>query len=309
MVAAVATLCLYGGSLPFTKNVTTTIDPFTLLGWRFFVAFVTLLVLMLVRVIRVRPTRATLRPLLLLAVFQPVIYYVCETYGVRRTTASESALILAVVPVAMMLAAMVFLRRRPTRWQVAGISVTLVGVTITVVAGGLTAAFNLIGYVLVLAAVISYALYAVFADRYAAAASDVDKTFFMVAAGALFFGTITLAQHGAGHTLGTLVTLPFTNPSFAIAVAYLALGSTIGAFFLQNVAIGILGSTRYSTYVGLATVTTLLAGALTLGERLSVAQWIGGGIILAGVYLANWRAGAADPAVPAADEARVSPSH
>ncbi|MCL2653303.1 MAG: DMT family transporter [Propionibacteriaceae bacterium] len=289
ILAVIATEVLYGCSFVFTKDVTTTIDPFTLLGWRFTTALAALLILMAFRVIKVRITRSTVKPLLLLAIFQPLLYYVCETYGVKRTTASESGLIMAAIPVAIIVTAALLLRHRPLRQQAIGIGVTLVGVIGTVVAAGMTANFDLLGYVLLFAAAGSYALYAVFADRHSQAASDIEKTFVMVTAGALAFGTVTVAQHAASHTLSTLATLPFTHPSFAIAVAYLALGSTIGAFFLQNVALSRIGSTRYSTFIGLATLTTLATGAIFLHERLSIGQLVAGLVILAGVYIANRR--------------------
>jgi len=289
ILAAIGAEVLYGCSFVFTKDVTDTIDPFTLLGWRFATALAAMLVLMAVRVIKVRVTRATIKPLLLLAVFQPLLYYLGETYGIKRTTASESSLIISAIPVAIVVTAALLLRRRPLRQQVIGISVTLVGVIGTVVAAGLTASFDPIGYLLLLTAVASYAFYAAYADRHAQAAADIDKTFVMVAAGALVFGTVTVAQHAASHTLPELVRLPITHPSFAIAVAYLALGSTIAAFFLQNLSIGRIGSTRYSTFIGVTTLTALATGAIFLHERLSIGQLAAGLVILAGVYIANRR--------------------
>ena len=287
VVAAVAVQLLYGCSFAFTKSVTGSVDVITLLGWRFVAALAAMLALVAARVIKVRVTRATLGPLLLLAAFQPLAYYVGETFGVMRTTASEAALIIAVIPVAMIVTAAIVVRRRPSRWQVAGVAVTLVGVAAVVVASRLSASFDLAGYAMLLAAVVAYALYAAFAERFAQTATDMDKTFVMVAVGALVFGGAALGRHAADHTLGALAALPVTQPGFAVAVAYLALGSTIGAFFCQNVAISRLGSTRLSTFIGLSTVTTLTVGALALGEALSVAQLTGGAVILAGVYLAN----------------------
>jgi len=292
VLAAVGTELLYGCSFVFTKGVTATIDPFTLLGWRFVTALAALLVLMAARVIRLTVSRRTLGPLLLLAAFQPLAYYAGETFGVMRTTASESGLIIGAIPVAVVVASTVVVRTRPSRRQVIGIAVTLAGVVGTVAAKGLTANFDLMGYGLLVAAVASYGLYAAFAERYAQASSDIDKTFVMVAVGALVFGTIATARHAADQTLGELVRLPLVRPDFAVAVAYLALGSTIGAFFLQNTAIGRLGSTRYSTFVGLMTVTTVVTSALVLGETLNPGQWAGGAAILAGVYLANRPTGA-----------------
>ena len=289
IAAAIGTQLLYGCSFAFTKNITGTIDPFTLLGWRFVTALVAMLVLMATRLITIQVNRATLRPLLVLAVFQPVIYYVAETFGVMKTTASEAGLITSAIPVAILATALVVVRRRPTPRQLAGIGLTLVGVVATVVAGGLSARFDVVGYALLLTCVVAYALYAAFADRFASAASDMDKTFVMVVSGAVLFGTITLAQHRASGTLGALIRLPIERPDFLLAVLYLALGSTIGAFFLQNLAIGTLGATRYSTFIGVSTIAALAAAAIALGERPGLPLLVGGAIILAGVYLANRR--------------------
>ena len=295
VLAAIATELLYGGSFAFTKNVTGTIDPFTLLGWRFVTALVALLVLLAFRVIRVRVSRAMLRPLLVLAVFQPVLYYIAETFGVMHTTASESGLIIAAIPVGILITSTLVLKRRPTRWQVVGIAVTLAGVVVTVVAGGLSARFSPFGYAMLFGAVVSFSLFAAFADRFAGAASDVEKTFVMVLTGAVLFGTIALARHAAAGTLGELARLPLARPDFALAVGYLALGSTIGAFFLQHLAIGAIGSTRFSTFIGITTLATLATGAVFLGERLGWAQLLGGAVILAGVYVANVRAHGGNP--------------
>jgi len=307
VAAALTTEVLYGTSFVFTKGVTASIDPFTLLGWRFVVALAVLLVLVALKVVRLRIGRATLLPLLVLAVFQPVVYYVAETFGVMRTTASESGVITSAIPVAMLLTGAAVLGSRPSRRQVAGIAVTLAGVVATVVAGGLRVGLDVFGYLALLVAVASYALYAVFAERYAHA-RDVDKTFVMVASGAVIFGTVTVAQHAATGTLGELAALPLARPDFGVAVGFLALGPTIGAFFLQNVAIGALGSTRYSTYIGVTTLAALLSGAAVLGERLAPAQWAGAAAILVGVYVAN-RVGVvseAEPGVPEPSEGGVT---
>lgn len=305
IVAALVTEVLYGCSFVFTKGATGVVDPVTLLAWRFATALLVLLALWGARVIRLSISRATLKPLLLLAVFQPLAYYLAETYGVRHTTASEAALLIASIPVVNLVVAAVVLGSRPNRHQLVGITVTLVGVLTTIVAGGLALGFNVFGYAMLLLAVLSFALYAVFAERHAHA-RDIDKTFVMVATGALGFGGLALAQHASAGTYDRLLA-PLAHTEVLISIAYLALGSTIGAFFLQNVAIARIGATRFSTFVGVGTVVSLVAGALVLGERLSWIQVAGGAIILAGVYLANRRArtpGAATGPDPAQQELR-----
>lgn len=287
-LAALGTEALYGGSFVFTKGVTETIDPFTLLAWRFGVALGVLLVLVALRVVRLTLSCASVAPLLVLAFLQPLAYYAAETYGVMRTTASESALIISAIPVVMLVTAAVIVGTRPSRRQATGIAVTLMGVLVVVAASGLSARFDPLGYLLLFGAVLAFSLYAAFAHRFADT-TDVDRTFVMVASGAAVFGAIALAQHGVAGTIPTLVSLPLAQPSFGVAVAFLALGPTIGAFFLQNVAIRHLGATRFSTFIGMSTLVTIVLGASVLGERLGWAQWLGGVAILGGVYLANRR--------------------
>lgn len=75
VLAALGTEALYGGSFVFTKGVTATIDPFTLLAWRFATALAVLGVLVALRVVRLSLDRAVVKPLLVLALLQPLVYY------------------------------------------------------------------------------------------------------------------------------------------------------------------------------------------------------------------------------------------
>lgn len=133
---------------------------------------------------------------------------------------------------------------RPSRSPLVGISITLVGVVTTVVASGVTLGAQGIGYMFLAGAVVAFALHTVYAERYAHA-SDMDKTVVMIVAGALVFCTMAVADHARADSLAALLTLPVTRPDFAAAVIYLALGCTLGAFFLQNYAISSLGANRF----------------------------------------------------------------
>nr|NLI51104.1 DMT family transporter [Propionibacterium sp.] len=286
VLAAVVTEVLYGCSFVFTKGAVDLITPAALLAWRFVVALAVLGVLVAARVVRLTLTRDSVRPLLLLALFQPLLYYAAETLGVQRTTASESGIIVAIIPVGVLLASWLILGRPPSRGQVVGILVTFGGVVATVVAGGVRTGFDPLGYLLLLAAVASYSLYAVFAER-DTATTGIDKTFAMVAVGAAAFSALAVGEAAAGGRLGDLVTLPVTHPELLTSICYLAIGSSVGAFFCQAVAIANLGSNRYSTFIGLSTLAALIAAGVVLGERLAPLQLVGGAVIMLGVYLAN----------------------
>lgn len=286
ILAAVAVEILYGVSFVFTKNATDVAPPISLLAWRFGVALAILLALAAARVIRLSPPRRQWSALALLALCQPIVYYLGETFGVGRTTASESGIILAAIPVTTVVCSWAVLRKQPTRRQVVGILVTFGGILVTVVAGGVNAALDVVGYVCLFVAVVAYSLFSVQSER-TTEVRDIDKTFVMIASGAVAFGSIAFADHERRGTVSQLWRLPLDHPPVLVGVGYLAVGSSIGAFFLQNVAIARLGSNRFSTFIGISTIAALTAAALVRGERLGTGQFAGAVIILAGVYVAN----------------------
>lgn len=59
------------------------------------------------------------------------------------------------------------------------------------------------------------------------------------------------------------------------------------AFFLSNIAISKIGVNRTSSFIGISTVVSILAGALLLKETLTIYQVAGAVTIIVGVYVAN----------------------
>jgi len=82
-----------------------------------------------------------------------------------------------------------------------------------------------------------------------------------------------------------IVFLPFKNSSFLIAIFYQGVGCSVLAFFLYNVAIAKIGVNRTSSFVGVSTVVSIIAGVLLLGENFSAYQLIGVIIIIIGAFI------------------------
>lgn len=168
----------------FTKQAVELASPFALLGWRFLIAFIIMSVIVKCGIIKINLRNKNIRPLIMVALFSPWIYFIAETIGIRQTTASESGVFLACIPVISLVASTLILKKRPTKLQITGIFVTLTGVIITVLAVGASSSLSVIGYAFLLGAVISYALYCVFVDR-ASDFAGAEITYIMLAAGAV----------------------------------------------------------------------------------------------------------------------------
>ena len=285
-LAALGCEILFGISYLFTKQATGQSSALALLGWRFVVALAVMGVLVLLGVVRLKLSGKDIKPLLVVAVFSPALYFIGETFGIRDTTASESGVFLACIPVASLLASALILKEKPTKRQVAGILLALAGVLMTVIAVGAAASLSLSGYAMLLLAVVSYALYSISVRR-AQAYTGVEITFVMLAFGALAFGALALGEAMAARDLPGLLRLPFVDMQFLMAVLYQGIGCSVLAFFLSNVAIAKMGVNRTASFIGVSTVVSIAAGVLLLQEPFTPVQMAEAALILAGIYIAN----------------------
>lgn len=277
---------LYGLSYLFTKQTAETASPLALLGWRFVVALAAMSLCVALGFISVRLKGRRLGPLLRVALFCPCLYFIGETVGIRETTVTESGVFLACVPALSLLASTVILKKKPTKRQIIGILVTFLGVMMTVVAVGLSSSLSPVGYAALMLAVVAYALYSVFVDL-AADYTGAEITYVMLCSGTAFYGLLALGEAAAHGALSELLTLPARSGTFLAAVLYQGIGCSVAAFFLSNAAIAKIGVNKTSSFIGVSTIVSILAGALALGEKLSVGQIVGAAVIVAGVYTAN----------------------
>ena len=277
---------LYGLSYLFTKQTAETASPLALLGWRFVVALAAMSLCVALGFISVRLKGRRLGPLLRVALFCPCLYFIGETVGIRETTVTESGVFLACVPALSLLASTVILKKKPAKRQIIGILVTFLGVMTTVVAVGLSSSLSPVGYAALMLAVVAYALYSVFVDL-AADYTGAEITYVMLCSGAAFYGLLALGEAAAHGALSELLTLPARSGTFRTAVLYQGIGCSVAAFFLSNAAIVKIGVNKTSSFIGVSTIVSILAGALALGEPLSVGQIVGAAVIVAGVYTAN----------------------
>ena len=276
----------YGFSFIFTRQAVNFASAFALLGWRFFIAFVVMLTLVLTGVVKTDLKKKKLGPLLLMALLFPTIYFTGETLGIKLTTATESGVFIAAIPITAIIASSLILKKKPFRRQVAGILVTMAGVAITIFAVGTSASFSPAGYMFLVLAVVSYSLYCVMVEKHTEY-TGAEITFVILTFGAAAFGIIAMVEAGASGSIPALLTLPFREPAFLAAVLYLGIGSSVCAFFLNNIALAKIGVNRSSSFAGVGTVVTVLAGTFLLGEPFSAAQIVGAAVIIAGVYIAN----------------------
>ena len=273
-------------SYAFTKQSTSSAGVFFVLGWRFLLAAAVMTAGIALGVVKVHYKGKPILPLLYVVLLCPCVYFLGETLGISRTTSTECGVFVASIPVISLVASALILKKRPSGLQVTGIAITLAGMLTCVAAAGMTTSFSPLGYLFLSVAVISYSLYFVYVDR-AAVYTGAELTYAMQLSGAALFVVLALLEAVHDGKVSELVCLPFRDRPFLIAVLYLGIACTIFAVWLSNVAIARLGVNRAASFIGVATLVSVLTGTLMLGESFTLAQIVGAVLIVTGVYLAN----------------------
>jgi drug/metabolite transporter (DMT)-like permease len=203
------------------------------------------------------------------------------TFGVSMTTASDTALIYAAVPIWGILLGLALGLESPTRWGVVGVALAFVGVGV-VVYGGLGGGTSLEGDLLVVIATVCWGSYAVLSLPLLRRHPPL-----VVAAFTMLFGG--------------LAAVPFALPGFISAewdevgkgaweaLAYSTLLVAAFGFYAWQRGVSLVGANRVLVYQYLITFVGVVSGVVLLGEVLSANKIIGGLVILGGVYLARWR--------------------
>ena len=203
------------------------------------------------------------------------------TLGVSMTTASETALIYAAVPIWGILLGLALGLERPTPWGIVGVCLAFLGVAV-VVYGGLTGSTSLLGNLLVVVATVCWGSYAVLSLPLLRRYSPLVVASYTMLFGGL--GALPLALPG------------FLDAGWAdasgralVALAYSTLLVAAFGFWAWQRGVSQVGANRVLVYQYLITLVGVAAGVILLGESLTANKVLGGAVILLGVYLARRR--------------------
>lgn len=200
--------------------------------------------------------------------------FLCETYGVMHTSASNAAFLISLCVVFTPFVEWLLLGQRPDSRLLPAVGLSLLGTWL--LSGGLDLHFNL-GDSLMLVAAVLRALLVCLTRRLTAHTTVPALALTAVQAGVIGGGCLLL---GIVLLPGGLPALP-REPAFWFGSLYLVLFATLFAFFVQNHALRRSSPTRVSLLMGSEPLFGALFAVLWLSEQLSVQAWAGGLLIVA----------------------------
>ena len=215
-----------------------------------------------------------------LAITGIFLYALCFFYGLKHITAGRGALVVALNPVVVALAAWFLGQERMTPAKGAGVAIALAG-CLTVIGNGdpfaLVHGAVGIGEWLIIGCVLCWTAYTFIGRRATQTLSPLGATLWASLLGALLLGVTALIQGGTD--------LREWSASVWASVVFLAIGGTALGFTWFADGVKRLGAARASAFVNLVPVFAVLQAAVLLDERLGFAVLGGGLLVIAGVWL------------------------
>lgn len=272
-------VCLWGSSFIADKIALQTFSPLFLCLIRFMISSAVLLLIRLGKKDFRRPDTEDMKKIAAAAFLGISVYYAIENIAVNMTSAADASVISAAYPLLTILTGIVFYHFRPSRNQIAGILMACIGVLILTVSsssensslvGNLMMAFN--GFL--------WAMYNYLTGRISRSCDNFSVTYLQILIGTACFIPLLFLEH---VSIGPLTV------SSVLAVVYLALCCSLAALLLYNYGLRNTDPATAAALMNLIPVAGVVLSSLILKETITVRHILGGAIIIAGVFVSEYR--------------------
>ncbi len=278
-LAALGAQVIFGFSFMFTKIALGYASPLTVIADRYIMAFLGMTVVMLASGKRLKMGK-NIWKLVLMSVFQPLLYFIFESYGIKLTTSAFSSIMISMIPVVSMVLGIFILKEVPSPMQYVFTAISVGGVVITALAGSRDGTVTPLGIILLVGAVLSSVLYNISSRKISAEFSALERTYAMTLIGTVSFLTIAIIENIKNPIQ---VIKPFLSAEFTLSVFYLGIISSVVAFLFLNYANTHLPVAKTTVFSNLTTVVSVFAGAVFLDEKISFVVIIAIIMIVVGV--------------------------
>ena len=279
-IAALMAQVIFGFSFMFTKIALQYASPLTVIADRYIMAFIGLTVVMLITRTKIRFMK-NMWKLIVMSIFQPVLYFLFESYGIQMTTSAFSSIMISLIPVMCMISGVLFLGEVPSPLQYVFTALSVLGVVITALAGGADGTVTYLGVMLLFGAVLSSVAYNTASRKISAQFTALERTYAMTVIGLIVFVLIAVVENI--HNPQNII-INFANPSYTMSILYLGIVSSVVAFLLLNYANTHLPVAKTTVFSNITTVVSVFAGAVFLDEKLTLETVIATAMIVVGVW-------------------------
>lgn len=287
-LAALLTVIAWGSSFISTKVLMGDggFTPVEVYVYRFTLAYFLLLIFTFRRIAS-RSWRDELQ-FILCGICSGTLYFITENYALLYTTTGNVSLLSAVSPIFTTLLMAVVYKMKPGRGVIIGSMAAFVGVGCVIfsvpLAMGEGLEINPKGDLLALSSALSWAIYAV-----AIKGLIPHYSTFFITRKLFFYGVLTALPFlwMQDEPLHIAELFNVAHPQFLLNLLFLALMCSLMAYIFWNESMKLIGAVAANNYLYMQPLVTMIAAYFIFGEQIYILGYIGCGLIIGGLVLAD----------------------
>lgn len=288
---AVLNAVIIGISFLFAKIALDYAQPLDTLMYRFVVSFLGLSLPVALGFVKLHYRGKSIGKALLLSSMYPLGFFTLQAYGLQHTTAAEAGILYAFTPIVTMMCASIFLKEATNGAQKLAIFCSVFGVVfIFLMKGSGLDISNILGISLLILTCVSFAGYSVMARSLSKQFSPSEVNYLMLSTGFVVFLIFSVFTHMRAGTFEALLS-PLSHSRFLVSILFLGLVSSLVTALSSTYVLSQIEASQMSVFTNLSTLVTIAAGALFLGEEITLYHVIGSLLILAGVLGTQYYSG------------------
>jgi drug/metabolite transporter (DMT)-like permease len=218
---------------------------------------------------------------MLMAFFEPLLYFLGESYGMKLVTPTTGAVIVSTIPLLAPVAAWLVFRDKISWIKVAGIAVSFTGVLLVLLGKDLSLAASPTGVALMMVATLSAVSYSLIISKLAAKYKPLTIVRVQSTLGAILFLPIFLIAD-LKATMEMQISWDAILP-----LLFLGIFPSSISFIFFTAAIREIGITRANVFTNFIPLFTAIFSFLLWGETFTGTKLLGIPLVLAGLMLAQ----------------------
>jgi len=283
--AALLSMIFWSFSFVWIKIVYEAYGPLTTILFRLLISSGLMLIFTLLSRKLQKIQAGDLKLFVLMAFFEPFLYFMGESYGLKYVSSTVASVIVATIPLFSPIAAWYFYKEKLSRTNLYGLVITFLGVSLVILDTSFNFTASPLGISLEFLAVMGAIGYASILKGISHRYNTFSIITYQNLIGAIFFFPFWL-----GFEMKDFVEVDFNGEAF-FAIIKLAIFASTFSFILFTYSVRNLGINRSNIFINVIPVCVAILAWFILGDQLNFHQMIGIAIVISGLFLAqiNWK--------------------
>jgi drug/metabolite transporter (DMT)-like permease len=280
-LAVIFAMIFWSFSFVWVKEVYLVYGPLTTVLFRLIIASLLLMTFAKLTGKMVKIERKDYGTFILLSFFEPFLYFIGESYGLKYISATVGAIIVATIPLFSPLAASKYHGEKISLRTFSGILMSFVGVSIVVLDNSFNLTASPLGIMLEFLAVISAIFYTVVLKKLAIKYNPTSIITYQNLLGIIYFLPLWLLFEYRDFT-----SIPFNFPAFA-GILKLSIFASCIAFIFYAHSVKRLGINSVNIFINTIPVFVAIFAWYILDEPLTLRKLVGIVVVITGLLVAQ----------------------